>query len=247
LTQLQATHDQLAAPSAAPPLADGYDLAVRVHQSMIENLASSVLAGQTLKQEELDRELNELFPGLIERIEASRAENAAAAAAAGTDGVAADEEAEEEEEDDEPDAAPWEISFAEADPVTVRFGGDQMTITLRCTRFKTTRVRRVPMNITAVYRLERGEAGLRLVRAEDLTILPPDFVPEAGARLSPEQTVVRRQLQRRFGEIFPAEIVPDGFTLPDDWARAGELTLAEAAAQDGWLTAGWRLPAAEAP
>jgi hypothetical protein len=91
------------------------------------------------------------------------------------------------------------------------------------------------MNVTARYQLVGTGQQVKAVRQGGLEIFPPDFVPGSGQRLSGRQVAIRKLLQRRFGKIFPEEMVPQGFVPKGNLAKAGKLTPVEIASRDGWL------------
>ena len=116
--------------------------------------------------------------------------------------------------------------------------------TIRGQRFTSGDRRFRAMNITASYQVERTERGTRLVRKEELEIVPPGFVPGKG-RLSASQIALRRLLTKRLGDLFKPEIVTDGLELPGEWKRVGKLPLIQMNIDRGWVALGWRLPARE--
>jgi len=65
---LQADPSQLAAPTAPPQLVEAPDLALRVHESMINNTAASALAGMTLREERFQQVVIDLLGELPERL-----------------------------------------------------------------------------------------------------------------------------------------------------------------------------------
>ena len=88
ITALQANRSQLGAPGEAPQLEGNYDLVVRVHESMINNLAAAMLAGVTIKEAEMQKKVIELRGSLPDKLKS------------------------------EPDRDPWSITFAQSRPVT---------------------------------------------------------------------------------------------------------------------------------
>ncbi|MBN2023033.1 MAG: hypothetical protein JW809_09595 [Pirellulales bacterium] len=67
---LTAAAGQLAAPDVPPAAAPGSDLSVRVHESMINNAAATILAGRTLDEEEFLRTMTDLLGEVPERFKA---------------------------------------------------------------------------------------------------------------------------------------------------------------------------------
>ena len=92
------------------------------------------------------------------------------------------------------------------------------------------------MDVTATYRIVGEGAAVKAVRQGDLAIFPPGFDPQGDKQLSAAQTVIRRLLQRRLGNVLKDEIVPEELVLPEKWRRAGKLRLVQWTAEDGWLS-----------
>jgi hypothetical protein len=215
LTVLQANPYQLGAPGGPPQVEANHDVTIRVHESMLNNLAGALLAGVRLTQEDvrqIARDLNEgeLPPKL----------------------------------QPQPNEEPWSITFANAMPITTQFRDDGFTVTIRGRRFTSGERQFNDMNISVTYKIETADGRARLVRQGDLQILPPGFDPQTDT-LSASQTALRRLIQRRLGDVFEPEIVSEGLQLPGNWEKVGPLALALARAQQGWLNLAWDLPAAD--
>jgi hypothetical protein len=148
IVALKADDDQLGAPTPPPPLPDSHALAVRCHESLLDNIASRLLAGETLTQERLEATAKQWNDGRVpEKLKRDA---------------------------DEPS---WSMTFADVDPVTVAFADGGLRITLRGKRYtRGERVFR-GMHVTAAYKIEPREGMLRLVRQGELEIVPPDYKP----------------------------------------------------------------------
>lgn len=211
---LQADGSQLAAPSPPPQLPEQPDLALRVHQSMVNNLAASALSGMTLRYETYKATVVEVLGELPERMKA--------------------------EEDQEP----WAIDFARRQPISVKFADGKLTVTVRGRGYYKGKDRHPGMNVTAVYKILKTEQGFKGVRQGELQIFPPGFVPGSGKTLSTRQIVIRKLLETRFGQIFKEEMVGEGLELPGKWGKLGKMKPGQLVCKDGWLTVTWkRVPA----
>ena len=212
-----ALHDgrgRLGAPDAPPAVNSQADLQLQFHESLPNNFAQGLLAGQTLDRDGFER-LAKRYLGTIPK----------------------------QMQDDE-QRGPWAITFAAFNPVTLRIGPQKATITVRGRDFASdVRKFDTPMNITAHYRLENQAGAIRAVRQGDLEIFPPGFVPNSGQRLPARLTGIRNLLKHRFDKIFAPEIVSEGLVLPGQWQRVGRLDLIQLEADRGWMTLGWK-PAA---
>jgi hypothetical protein len=211
VTSLQADPSQLAAPSAAPQLPEDVDLALSLHESMINNLASSALAGTTLRAEAFEAMIVSLLGELPEQLKAD-----------------------EDQQD-------WAVSFSRRrQPISVTFAEDGFRVTVRGLRFYRGEESYPGMDVTADYKIARTEQGFSAVRQGDLQILPPGFVPGRGRKLSPREVVIRTLLQGRFGKIFKPEMMGEGFVPPGEWGKIGKMAPVQLACKDGWLSVAWR-------
>lgn len=146
LTALQANRDQLAAPGEAPQVDGEFDLVVRLHESMINNLASALLAGVTVKEEEMQKQVIELRGELPDELKS------------------------------EADRDPWSITFANSRPISIKFSDNGFQVTVRGQRYTSGDREFRAMHVTADYKVEHVGNGARLVRQGDLLIVPPNFV-----------------------------------------------------------------------
>ncbi|HEX5445467.1 MAG TPA: hypothetical protein VFW87_16695, partial [Pirellulales bacterium] len=101
VTGLAANRNQLAAAVAPPEVTVENDLAVRVHESMINNLTAAIFSGHTLTEEEMQKRVIDMRGELPDSLKS------------------------------EPDKDPWSITFARSQPVTVKFNDALIEITIR--------------------------------------------------------------------------------------------------------------------
>ncbi len=193
LNVLAANSNQIGAPTAPPDTAAENDLAVQIHESMINNLAAALFGGVTLEEEALQQKVVDLRGSL-------------------PDSLKSDE-----------DRDPWSITFARSRPVTVKFGdGGALEITIRGQRYTSGDQDFRAMNVTADYKIaiadpdEQGIHGIKLTRQGDLKIVPPG----EPRRLSGREITLRTLLEKRFGKLFEPEVTYDGLILPGR-SRAG--------------------------
>ncbi len=151
ITMLESGRNQLAAPDAPPVLTGTFDLAVRMHESLVGNFSQAVLGGVTLKDERLVEIVKQLTGTVPKELEITQ-------------------------EDD-----PWSITFAsELDarnpglPIEVRFDDQTAKILIRGKRFTrgdppTDEIRR-PIEISATYTIEKLPDRARMVRQGDVQI-----------------------------------------------------------------------------
>lgn len=136
----------LGAPTASPVVEGDPDVAVRLHETMVNNLAADMLGGHTITEDgirELYRDMDAELPESLQPIEGKES---------------------------------WSITFARFRPVTVRFEDDRLSFVVRGRQFTSgdSSYPR-PMNISAAYRVVQGENAVRLEREGEVVVLPPNF------------------------------------------------------------------------
>ncbi|MBI3837102.1 MAG: hypothetical protein HY288_04105 [Planctomycetia bacterium] len=171
VTALQANPSQLGAPREAPDINTAHDLAVRIHESLVNNLAAALLSGLTLKEEELQAKVIELRGSLPEQLKS------------------------------EEDRDPWSITFANSRPVTVAFNDNGLQVTVRGQRYTSGDRDFRAMNVTANYKVQISGTGSKLVRQGELEIVPPGFVRGQGhlsAQQVTLRTLLQRKFGKMF-------------------------------------------------
>ncbi|MEX0677881.1 MAG: hypothetical protein WD063_12440 [Pirellulales bacterium] len=143
LTGLAANRNQIAALSTPPVVNGENDLAVQIHESMINNLTAAILSGHTLTEQELQQRATNLLGKLPDSLKS------------------------------EEDRDPWSITFARSQPVTVKFTDGGIQITIRGQRYTSGDREFRAMNVTADYKFQIDGPGIKLTRQGDLTIVPP--------------------------------------------------------------------------
>jgi hypothetical protein len=204
----QAASTQLAAPTAPPKIPGKHALKVRLHETMLNNLLATTLAGKKVDDAMVRKEVTELLGALPAKFA------------------------------DNPDEDPWSITFAKENPITITFSDGGLSVTVRGRRFTSGDSKYGAMNITATYKLEKTDSGMKATRQGDLKILPPGYV-KGKTKLSFKQTALRKVLNRRFGKLLESEFASGGIALPGRWESAGMLVLANLSSKDGWLALAW--------
>jgi hypothetical protein len=218
--------NQLTAPvgegGAAPALTQPADLSVAIHESMINNLAESVLAGVRLSDDMVQRIATDLTGSVPEKLKP------------------------------EQNQEPFMIVFPperipRIDPVTVTFADDGFSVTLRGVEFYTGDRQQPGMYITANYKFAKAPEGYKAVRQGDLEIYGFGLKPGAK-QLSAKQLATRNVLQKKFGKVFEPEIKFQGFKFAQGkLASAGQFVPKEIISQHGWLVIGYGRTNATAP
>ncbi len=212
VTVLGAEADQLAALSPPPQVPESSDLALRMHESFVNNMAAEALAGRTLGEEEMLSMLKDVLGRVPEHFQADAGEK------------------------------PWAITFAQKQPVVLRCDDDGFTIVISVDAFARGGSDYPGMDITAKYKIEKTADGYKGVRQGEVSILPPGFEVGKDARLSVRQQTLRELIGRRFDKAFRKEIIPEPLKLTGRWEKLGKLPLTNWRTADGWIVTTWKLP-----
>ncbi|HLW65212.1 MAG TPA: hypothetical protein VKS79_07835 [Gemmataceae bacterium] len=198
--------DDPAAPKQeAPPLTGQPGIALRLHESWLEAAANRMFAGKTETAETMRQEIiNQLGP--VKRPQPK------------------------ETEDDRQSLA---ITFANSRPVEFHFADNTAAMVIHANEFRLQSRTLEGMDITASYKLEKTETGLRFTRLGDLKIVPRDYTP--GKRLSASQMTIRALLQRVLGDVFQEVMELDEIPVPSMFPRVGKLLPTQVQTANGWL------------
>lgn len=230
---LLADGSQLGAPNKPPQLVEPYDLAIHVHESMINNLAASAFAGELLSEKTLLADLEHL-------------------------GVPEDARLRLQSPEEE---ATWTIVFERfrleddgvAMPISVQFADNAVVVTIHGRRFYKGGQMLSAMNVTAEYKFEPTEQGFRAVRQGDVKV-----TRRKGGFAGAEGAI----LKRRFEGMFEEEILLEQIELPREWDtlpgadaqtnRPPEITpvklkTVQCVCRDGWLAIAWKRTSPDEP
>lgn len=208
---LEAGSAQLGAQDAPPALTvPESSLALRVHQSTVFNVFSTLLRDRYLNEEKLHSLANKTIGKIPDELK------------------------------NDPDQGEWSITFDPVEPMTVEFDDETMKITVFGKAYTSEGSTYDAMNVVGIYRLVPAEnGGMKFKRDGELDILPPGFDPMKD-KLALRQTTLRTLLKRRFGKLFKEDIEIDGFSLPNRMSKAGSFWIVEHRMDDGWLTLAWK-------
>jgi len=203
--------DQIAAFTPPPSVDPDAVMAVRVHETLVNNAAEITLGGRTITQKFVEEQIRKNNGSLPESLA------------------------------NDADQQPWSITFAKRKPVELDADDSRVKLTVRGSRFTSGEREFPAMDIWAAYRIEPAGGGVRLVRDGDVQIYPPGFVPGGGEKLTIAQTSLRRILQKRFNKVFKDVVDVEPLQLQGELAGAGPLPMEQLLARkDGWVAAGWR-------
>jgi len=209
-TLLQAADGSLAAPGAPPDVPSPGDLAVRLHQSAVNNFAHAALGGVVLDEKRL-YELLEEYIGPVEPGERQPQ-----------------------------DTEEWSITFAAQQPISVAFDEGKFALTIRGQEYYADGETHPAMNVTAVYRIQNTDRGWKAVRQGKLSIFPPGFNPDGGEQLAGRIQVLRTILERRFGKFLKEELIPKNLVFAPEGRQPVALQLTRWDSTRGWLVMAWK-------
>jgi len=207
---LQAGSGKLAAPDLPPSADTNADILLKVHESMINNLAHDAFAGRTVYEEKVQAVATDLLGYLPEKMKG------------------------------EEDGKPWAITFAARQPISVTFADSGFRITLRGVRYFKGKDEHPAMNVSVAYKIVQSPEGFKAVRQGEIEVFPPDFVPGSGQQLDARRQVIRKLLEKRFSKVFEPEFLGEGLELPGKWKAAGKLIPVQIVCNDGWLVIAWK-------
>lgn len=217
ITAMPILEGSLAAPGAPPKSPEAADLAVRIHQTAINNLTFSALGGMMLDENR--------FQEILESL--------------GTPKPGPDEDDGENWEITFARRQPITVAFAkDSFSVTIRgraFGNGRQHYANPMNVTATYKIERA----------DRG--GWKAVRQGDLVVVPPGFKLGGGKQLSAREQTLRKVLERRLAKFFKAELAPKNLVMKEEGRAPVELQLSRWEADNGWLVLAWKQVPASSP
>lgn len=195
-----------------------YEVAMQIHESVINNAFSPILSGRTMNESEIDR--------LMESAGRPRAE---------------EKNATQDEAPPANDDPPFEIDFARLQPVVFAARGQTIRVGVRGERFaQGRRELKRALEITAIYRPQKTDDGeIRLIRDKEIEV---DFPGKRPLTIS--QAGIKPTIKRKFDDVFPETLLTREFKVPENAVIA---TLRDRVfvptfvdANDGWVSVGFR-------
>lgn len=173
---IQANDMQLGAPGQPPALGGIFDMAVRLHESMVSNFAATAIGGETLTDERLAEILEEQTGEVPPELQIT----------------------------DESD--PWSITFDYENPVTATFRDGQFTLAITGREFtRSDQTLNERMRISATYSIEPTDTGLTLTRQDEVQVDFVNIEGQLGARQIAFKTFMRRKWSALFEPEFKTE------------------------------------------
>ncbi len=209
---------QPCAANLPPELPADSDVAVRVHQSALNNAAETTLAGRRIVIDEFLHDMKEKYPKIMEKFQ--------------------------RDEEDNPLTA---ITFAEKSPVTFLFKEGVANLIIHIDKFEQEEQEHPGLDITLKYRMktetveENGTTTTKIVfeKVEKPVVFPPGFDPTSGARIAGRNLAIRnlviRRLDRQLKDSF--ELTPT--ELGEQWEGKGRLLPQTGSVEKGWFALSW--------
>ena len=234
--------ERLAAAIQRPPARDG-EIAIQVHESLVLNASTTVLAGRTMTRTELERLVARTgFSSTADDADRD-ARNRRDVAPGGMidavgDGEADDDEDDDDDDDDEED---FEVTFDRTRPIIFEAREGAVRLGIRVSRFRQgNRNLRKLLEVFAVYEPQsQPDGSVVLVRRGSGKV---DF--PGTERLGIPETGVRNIIRKRIADVFPQRLLTRTLTVPTTVqvsALAGRsFRPSSVRAEMGWLTIGLR-------
>lgn len=212
--------DQFAAAMPPPVTPLGGDVTLQIHESVLINAVSPVLAGRTLDRDKIADLVKQSGFSLPARSSADDLDRS-------DSGDLANEDADE----------PFEIDFARSRPIIFEARGGAIRVGVRGSRFaQGDRELKQLLEISATYRPVRQIDGTTVLVRQGTGKV--DFVGKK--RLSISQAGMRGTIEKRFAEVFPQELLTREFTVPStvklESLRGRQFRANQIDAQDGWMS-----------
>ncbi len=215
--------DQLGSLVPAPPVSGAYEIAVQIHETLIDNALTPMLAGRTVNQSQIEPLLS---------LTGNKPE--AAPKRTSSDPLALGDETKEAE-------PAFEIDFARSRPVIFEARDGVLRVGVRGTRFaQGRRELSRAMEITTTYTPARDSSGnYLLLRDSEVDVEFP-----GRGRLTIQQSAIKTAIQKSFAEVFPQVLADQPILVPAetplDAIRGKSLRPSQITTKDGWLTIGVR-------
>ena len=202
-------------PPLAPPAP--FDVAVRAHQSALNDTFQALLAGKTFTADELEvltgnktasfqAQLGLQFVGMVSE-----------------EGV----------------LKRVSLTFADKEPIVTAFADHGVSLTVNIKEFRVAGLRLPGLKVRAIYKFENAPGRVEAVRQGDVQILP-FYQHKIGGR------ILGAVLQGRLNQTFKERLKVPNIPVPAEMSQLGALAANRADAGNGWVVLTWlRVPAAQ--
>jgi hypothetical protein len=163
---LQAGGGKVAAPGAPPPVIEGADMTLQLHESAINNLAFDALAGRTIYEEKVQATAKKVLGKLPDKLKGDK------------------------------DGKPWTITFAAREPVTVTFADDGFKITINGVKFYKGDEYCDATTVWASYKIAKTPEGFKAIRQGIVNVAPAGDSPDTGGRQTAIRSVLQGRFDK---------------------------------------------------
>lgn len=141
---------QVATAILPPPPVAGLDMNLRLHESAVNNMAATALAGMTVHDEEFQAFAKNMFGELPEGFQGN------------------------------PDEEPWAITFADKRPIFLTVGDGELRVTVRGAAFHRGGSSQPGADVSALYKLVSANGEVKAVRQGGIEVTSPDGAETGG-------------------------------------------------------------------
>lgn len=178
VTATRSGASQTAAAGPPPAIEGTFDLAVRIHDSMVINVGESIMSAETLSDERLVKMLQDAKMEIPPELKIG------------------------------PDKDAWSITFARDLPLRISFEGQKITVAVTGRQFtRNDQVVREPMRISAVYVPAKTDNGMTLRREGDVNVAYVQNRGKESVAMLAMKTFMRNKFDAMFkAEIDPKRL-----------------------------------------
>ncbi len=226
LEATQRRRDQLSAIVSRPIVMQPFAAALQLHESLIDNVLSPVLAGRTIREGDIGELL--ATAGLPSGISET----------SGKGESSLDPSSDKDDADE--DESPFEIDFARVRPIIFEARDQTLRVGVRGTRFASGgREIKRSLEISALYQPGFTDDGKALlIRQDDVDV----SFSGSSQRLTLAQAGLRATIQKKFADVFPDVLLDRTVTIPMtakmESLRGRTFRATSIDAADGWLSVG---------
>ncbi|MEZ6088917.1 MAG: hypothetical protein R3C05_13000 [Pirellulaceae bacterium] len=229
ISALQREATDLAAPTPAPHVAGSHDVVIQFHESVVNNVATALLAGRTLTGPQLEQIAKSLFPNIDLEPKPQRR-----SAQEGSKSGGAESDDDTDEADDE-ETEPAKISFARDRPIIFDAQDGAIWIGINGTRFQQGESSlKTALRVRAKYVPVYVDGQGYILKREGLV----DIKFPGSVKVSVGQITIRSKMEKVFGRAFPERLLERPLNLPIKQLNNPRVFVQAIDARHGWLTVG---------
>lgn len=213
-------------PGPAPALPANVDLAVRVHDALINDTARAVLGGHSMKLSEVVVAVEGLIGSFLRD---ARREKERGDALKGLEKLL------ESVTGEDPS-----LTLAKEDPVVVGFADEGLTVEIHIAETGLGGRTFAGLRIQATFRLESSAEVVFALRQGPIRFLPADDFKD-GKKLDAVSAAFRLVLEAIAGEVLKNRLELGNLPMPEQVDRLAAPAPSHLSAGNGWLTLAWKM------